>query len=229
MAISQHNLSAGGCHCVWQQGKIKKARVSFATPLQLRQVGPSSHELIWVLTACHNTLPSQYPQKGCCGLAQHKGKGLIRRDAPRLARCLADRLVHAPVPVLAVLAAVPRHLARAHLQGVSHIRLLHFSCMVCRHEWKEHPCPPPVNLPGHPRRLGRQLRMHSAFHCIQVLGKAHPSLEELSEACALLHPIPHFWLTIHGCKCVPLVCAAWGRISKPRPGRSRSTDARCWL
>lgn len=49
-------------------------------------------------------------------LREHEGQRLLLGDAARLAGSLADGLVHPPVPELAVMGAVSRHLALAHLQ-----------------------------------------------------------------------------------------------------------------
>ena len=50
------------------------------------------------------------------GLHKHEGDCVLLGDATGLAGSLADGLVHPPVPELAVLGAVPRHLTSAHLQ-----------------------------------------------------------------------------------------------------------------
>ena len=72
-----------------------------------KQKGPD------VTTSC---LCSPVFSQICCeSLTEHKGQRLLLGDAARLARSLADGLVQPPVPELAVLGAIPCHLASAYL------------------------------------------------------------------------------------------------------------------
>lgn len=52
--------------------------------------------------------------------AEHERHRLLLLDAARLACSLAHRLVHSPMPILAVLGAVLCHLTSAHLHTAPH-------------------------------------------------------------------------------------------------------------
>ena len=77
-------------------------------------MSPHAHVLHWP------ALGSQCLTASCLPpllqrLGEHEGQGLLPGYAARLAGSLTDGLVHSPLPELAVLRAVPRHLALAHL------------------------------------------------------------------------------------------------------------------